>query len=386
METTQPNQEEKQNELLNQTSNNEPLFRKDSLKDKIYQICFVQNKSESEACTILNEPSDKVHYYYLAVKRRLNETQTTTNPQQNMQDTAISQPLQVQDTSNSTSMPLIPSDNPMDMNQFIPKTNGYISRKIHGTQDTKILESAFSSKSFVLITGETGTGKTHLVRHFAYMKKLPYARINLNGGTTAEELIGHWVPAKEGGFKWQDGILTMFVRYGGIVALDEVNACPAEILFALHSLLDDERMLVLLDKDGEVIRAHNNFFLVATMNPDYEGTKPLNEAFKDRFPIKLVFDYNDKIEEKLIENDRILLIADKLRPMKAKGEITTPISTRMLIYYVNNLNAFGEKLANEMFLNNFATYERDAIKNVIEMINSTDKYGLQNVTFKGANN
>ena len=38
METTQPNQEEKQNELLNQTSNNEPLFRKDSLKDKIYQI------------------------------------------------------------------------------------------------------------------------------------------------------------------------------------------------------------------------------------------------------------------------------------------------------------------------------------------------------------
>jgi len=255
-----------------------------------------------------------------------------------------------------------------DMKRFIPKTDGYIARRICGTTDLAILEKAHKEKHFVLITGETGTGKTHLIRHFAYKKKLPYARVNLNGGTTADELIGHWIPDTEGKFKWQDGLLTLFVRNGGILVLDEVNACPAEILFCLHSLTDDERTLTLLDKDGEVIRANKNFFLVATMNPDYEGTKPLNEAFKDRFKVKLFFDYDNKIEQKLIEDEEVLKLAEKLRVMKNKGEISAPISTRMLIYYRENAEFYGEKLAFDMFLNNFELHEREPIKNVAEMI------------------
>lgn len=257
-----------------------------------------------------------------------------------------------------------------DMSKFIPLTDGYISRKICGTTDLMILEKAYQNKDFVSITGETGTGKTHLIRHFCFKKKLPYARVSLNGGTTADELIGRWIPDADGKFKWQDGLLTMFARNGGVIVLDEINSCPAEILFCLHSLTDDERTLNLMDKDSEVIHAHKDFFLVVTMNPDYEGTKPLNEAFKDRFKIKLYFDYDEDIESKLIKNENILKLARKLRIMKNKGEISTPVSTRLLIYYCKNCELFNKKLALEIFLNNFETFEKEPIKNVWEMIES----------------
>ena len=273
----------------------------------------------------------------------------------------------VQEQTTMTTTPVNSNNEVVNMTKFIPKTDGYIPRRICKTTDVRILEIAYTNKSFVMIVGPTGTGKTHLVRHFAFMKKLPYARISLNGGATADELIGHWIPSPNG-FKWQDGLLTLFVRNGGIVVLDEVNACPADILFCLHALTDDERTLTLLDKDSEVIHAHKNFFLVTTMNPDYEGTKPLNEAFKDRFKVKLWFDYNAKIEEQLVENKDILHLAEKLRLMSNKGEIATPISTRLLIYYKENCKTYGDKLALEIFLNNFEAYEREPIKNVLEMI------------------
>jgi MoxR-like ATPase len=181
-------------------------------------------------------------------------------------------------------------------------------------------------------------------------------------------------------------LLTLFVRNGGVVVLDEVNACPSDILFCLHSLTDDERTLTLLDKDSEVLHAHPNFFLITTFNPDYEGTKPLNEAFKDRFKVKLDFDYNLKIEDKLVEDKDILRLAEKLRIMRAKNEISTPISTRMLIFYEQNSKQYGKDLALEFFLNNFESYEKEPIKNVLEMIskgedvNATQNTQTQTIT------
>jgi MoxR-like ATPase len=37
------------------------------------------------------------------------------------------------------------------------------------------------------------------------------------------------------------------------------------------------------------------------MNPDYIGTTPLNYAFRNRFDIQIPWDYDDAVEEKLIE-------------------------------------------------------------------------------------
>lgn len=372
-----------------------PQYKPGSFADTVRRLYFEEKKSEDEIAKLTNKTKEKVHYQVLSIQRRerkykdflesLNQQKLFSEnsvSNKNIPEKEVSEQPSKKSSEKETKVRYreteveLTSNGCRDLSSFIPSTEyEYIPRKIGKKDDISILETAFDNKQFALLIGETGTGKTHLIRHLALKKKMPYARINLNGGTTADELIGHWVPDNEGGFRWQDGLLTIFVRNGGIIALDEVNACPAEILMALHSLTDDERMIVLQSKDGEVVKAHKNFYLACSMNPDYEGTKPLNEAFKDRFPIKIFFDYSEKVEKKLIKDDVLRRLAKRLRKMKEVGEITTPVSTRQLLYFVENKESYGYDTALEFFLNNFESHEKQPIKDVIEMLDGTGDKG-----------
>ena len=263
------------------------------------------------------------------------------------------------------------------MNYLIPQMESeYISRKIRGKNDLNVLQEAFdfnvanyNNKNTELhnplLIGETGSGKTHFARYLAYKLKLPYKRVNLNGATTPEDLVGQFIPnGTERTFKWVDGWLTRFMRNGGIFVLDEINMAQADILAILNSALDRERTLILTQKDGEVIKAHPKFFCIATMNLNYEGTKPLNEALKDRFNPTLEFDYDRKIESKLVSNHKILEFADKLRISYANSELITPISTRTLLFFERNIKTFGLDVAEEILFNRFDKMERKVVEEI----------------------
>jgi MoxR-like ATPase len=253
--------------------------------------------------------------------------------------------------------------------EFTPTVDGkYIPRKVDGIDDMEVFTRAHEHKMNVLLIGETGTGKTHAVRAFCYKNKLPYFPLNLTESTQVEDLVGQMIPDEKGGFKWVDGPLTRFIRYGGVVVVEEINAANAGVLFVLHSILDDQRRLCITQKDGEVIKAHEDFWFVATMNPDYEGTKPLNAALKDRFHVVLYYDYDETIEKQLIKSDEIRKLASKLRPLYRKGELLTPISTRGLMQFEKNIEVFGHDAAVESFLNRFNRDESQSIRGAIEMI------------------
>jgi len=285
--------------------------------------------------------------------------------------------------TNEISLPITQTNIPIseDLNSiaqtmvsYIPQTDGYISQRMLGSSDTNILQKLYENKKFVLIEGETGCGKSHLARELAYSNKVPYMRVNLNGATVPEDLIGQWIPNANpkinAKYVWKDGTLTMFMRYGGVFVVDEINMAPADILSLFHSITDDERRLVLTNKDGEVIHAHKNFYLIATMNRGYEGTKPLNLALKDRFRI-FEMSYNETTEKKLKISDNMLRVAKKLRD---SVNIFTPISTRDLLKYMQDCKIFTEKIAREFFINNFDVDEKPAVREIISlMIDSSDK-------------
>jgi len=259
-----------------------------------------------------------------------------------------------------------------DLSAYIPKTDGkYIPRKIGKTTDIEILKRCYEEGINVLLVGATGTGKTHAARHLAYELQVPYMRVNCNGAITPEDLIGQYIPDGNGGFKWCDGVLTRFIRHGGIFVLDEINAAPAEILFVLHSLLDDERKIVLTQKDGEVVKASDKFMFIATMNPTedaiYEGTKELNAALKDRFGVVLYYDYDERIERKIIKSE---YVREVLRALRNSEEIETPISTRTGKEYERAIELFGIETANEMFIARFRKEEREIVKETLTMIYS----------------
>ena len=217
--------------------------------------------------------------------------------------------------------------------------------KIYGnTEVLSTLEIAFNQSIPTLLVGQTGTGKNTILKHIAKkQKRQDIVRINLTGETTVEDLTGR-VQLKEGNTVDQDGNVTLAVRNGKILILDEINACQPEVLFALQSLLDDDHSLTL--PSGEVVKAHENFRVFATMNPTsgYVGTKNLNKAFMSRFGVVLEVGYVDAHTElQLItsvvpelENKDALIMVETARSARQKlnnDELSFPVSTRDLIYW-----------------------------------------------------
>jgi midasin (ATPase involved in ribosome maturation) len=126
---------------------------------------------------------------------------------------------------------------------------------------------------------------------------------------------------------------------GAILVIDEINATTPDCLFILHGLLDEDRRITL--PNGEVIRPDKNFRVFATCNPDYEGTKSLNKAFIDRFPIILSVDtLPPKKEIKLLTDktgiteelaQKLVTVATLGRKDYTENKISTFISTRGLL-------------------------------------------------------
>ena len=89
-------------------------------------------------------------------------------------------------------------------------------------------------------------------------------------------------------FEWQDGPLIDAVRKGDDFLIDEISLADDSVLERLNSLLETERSILVSENSAnehsDVIRAHANFRIFATMNPggDY-GKKELSGALRNRF-------------------------------------------------------------------------------------------------------
>ena len=263
-------------------------------------------------------------------------------------------------TKSATLKALVPSNEEYE---------AYISRTINGKWDLDLLQYARSTKHNVMLFGPTGSAKTTAVRAYAAREKLPFYSVPCNGAIEPTQLFGKWVPTETAGqLEWMDGPVTRLVREGGVLLVDEVNFATAAFLAVLHPLLDSRRVLSLLDHEGEVIRAHPEFQVVAAYNPRYRGTRPLNEAFLNRFAMKLPFPYLPEVEKELVQIAPTLIdVATQLRRSHDQGEINTPVSTNMLMEFEDFAQDLGYAWASENFLSAFQPEERAAVKNVLEL-------------------
>jgi hypothetical protein len=244
----------------------------------------------------------------------------------------------------------------------------YVSRKVAGIQDIEILRYARKSKFNVLVYGPTGPGKTSWVYAYAAIDKLPCYSISCSAGMDPTVLFGKYNPTDTPGkYVWQDGPVTSMVRNGGVLLINEVNFMPARIQSVLFSVFDKRRQIQLTEHNGEVITAHSDFQVIADMNPGYEGTRDLNPAFKNRFAIKVKWDYEREVEIKLVRSEPLLDFADQLRKATDAGTLTTPISTNMLMEFEKIFDAMGINFARLNFLSSFEDDEREAVSKAFEL-------------------
>ena len=245
---------------------------------------------------------------------------------------------------------------------------GYLNRKILGSlTEFDIYDAAMRDGDNVLITGHAGSGKTMSVMAYAAARGYRYYNVSSHNGQDHTQLMGHWIPTPEATFRWQDGPVTDCVRNGNaVLLLNEINFMPEKLKTLLFSLLDKRREIQLMDKDGEVVKAAPNLLIVADMNPNYRGTKPLNEAEKDRYAHKLEFGYDTTIERKLIGSKALLEVAGRLRTSFDREELLTPISTRSLVAFMENARNLGIDYAIYSYVNGFHESERNAVRLAVE--------------------
>ena len=242
----------------------------------------------------------------------------------------------------------------------------YVNRKVGGIKDFEIYDKAMLNHENILIEGHAGSGKTMSVIAYASERGYRYYNVSSHIGLEASQLFGKWIPTTDGHFKWQDGAVTEIVRNGGVLLLNEINFIPERVSTILFSLLDDRREIQLMDNGGEVIKAHNDLLIVGDMNPNYRGTRPMNQAWKDRFHHVLEFPYEISIERKLLKSNALIEMANQLRVQFDNEEITTPISTRSLVSLVRNAKQFGIEYAIYSYTNKFDINERNAVKLVCD--------------------
>lgn len=246
----------------------------------------------------------------------------------------------------------------------------------------KTLAIAVRDNMPVLMIGESGTGKTSAIRFLANQTGNGLRRVNLNGGTTADELVGRNMFNDKGTY-WIDGILTEAMRKGDWIVLDEINAALPEVLFVLQSILDDDGFLVLNEKDDkEIVHKHANFRLFATCNPpEYAGTKEMNKALLSRFAICINAEFPpEKTELEIIENHlgntiaksemaiKLVGLANETRKAKELGTADYAINTRDVLNTLKLAENMGPTEALGLaFSNKLDTADKNALKSMARL-------------------
>lgn len=280
------------------------------------------------------------------------------------------------------------------MNQFfIPSKSKYqnhIERKFAGdVGELAIAEWALKNKTNIFAMGDAGTGKTEFAYWFASLTGRNLAVVQCNGMTTVDDLLGTYVMNPDTGKPvYQPSALAQAIEFGNsVVLLDEIFKLKAPNQSALHSLLDDRRCLYLTNMYGQTrVDAHDDVLIIASGNPDYKGDSPLNEAFFDRFGIKLKYGYDKQIESSLFQSEALRELVNNMRAMSTLPSYAgsgvafeTPLTPRMFKAFESLVKGFNWDFALESLVNNFPIEEQEAVRNLfkIKRINILNELGIK---------
>jgi MoxR-like ATPase len=159
----------------------------------------------------------------------------------------------------------------------------------------------------VLLEGPVGVGKTHLALAVAGELGSKFFRVDGDSRYSEQKLSGWFDPplAIQKGFgpdSFVAGPLTLAMREGGVLFINELNRLPEGVQNILLPAIDER--LLMIPRLGE-IRAAPGFLVVATQNPkEFVATSHLSEAILDRFEL-VVLDYQSEEDELAIVTGRV---------------------------------------------------------------------------------
>ncbi len=145
----------------------------------------------------------------------------------------------------------------------------------------------------VLIEGVPGLGKTLLVRALAQTFNGSFSRIQFTPDLMPSDITGHAMyDMKSESFRIRRGPV-----FTNLLLADEINRAPAKTQAALLEVMQEQQVTI----EGKPLAFDLPFMTLATQNPlEQEGTYPLPEAQLDRFLLKVLIDYPNESDEKIL--------------------------------------------------------------------------------------
>jgi nitric oxide reductase NorQ protein len=260
----------------------------------------------------------------------------------------------------------------------------------------------------ILITGESGSGKTKAIYSAASSLKRPFFVFNL--GATQDPkttLIGMMGYKKESGTYFNESEFIKAIKTpNAIILLDELSRAHPEAWNILISVLDEKQRYLRIDETGEQIKVAPGVSFLATANIgcQYTGTRILDKALIDRFTIIEMPHLNKEDESKLIKytypklkntiiND-LTEFTDILRneAKNGMGKIQHSLSTRSALKMAAIIND-GFSFIDAVQLIAYPQYseegglesERTYIKQVLQKFNGEDQEYIFNKTENSSN-
>jgi MoxR-like ATPase len=149
------------------------------------------------------------------------------------------------------------------------------------------------SNGHILLEGVPGLAKTLAINTLANTIDSKFSRIQFTPDLLPADVLGTQIYSpKNESFSIKKGPI-----FANFVLADEINRAPAKVQSALLEAMQERQITI----GQETFQLQEPFLVLATQNPvEQEGTYPLPEAQVDRFMLKVVIDYPEKEEEKII--------------------------------------------------------------------------------------
>lgn len=286
--------------------------------------------------------------------------------------------------------------NEIEQDSLVPNKSPLYVKHGHHADIEKIL----STRKFlpIWVTGLSGNGKTFMIQQVCAKLNREFIRVNITNLTDEDDLIGGF-RLVNGETVWQDGPVTLAMKRGAILLLDECDLGTEKIM-CLQPVLEGNG--IFIKKINTFVSPAGGFNVIATANTKgqggdnsdrFVGTNIMNEAFMERFAITLEQDYPSKaVEKKILMTlmselncndeqfaDNLVAWADGIRRTFSAGGISDIITTRRLAQIINLYVIFNDrKKAISHATARFSPESREAFLNLYDKVDSTPEVPVEN--------
>ena len=193
-----------------------------------------------------------------------------------------------------------------ELNERIERRSAFVDALMMGMNQTivgqkHLVESlliGLLSDGHILLEGVPGLAKTLAIKTLAQLIDADFSRIQFTPDLLPADVVGTLIYSQ----KTDEFTVKKGPVFANFILADEIIRAPAKVQSALLEAMQERQVTI----GEETCDLPKPFLVMATQNPVGQGgTYPLPEAQVDRFMLKVVVNYPQKEEEKLILRQNI---------------------------------------------------------------------------------